>query len=61
MGCHSEAYQIWQKSRHAHAYETLEKVGKNFDAECVSCHVVGLDKKEALFLSLILPPKRCPM
>jgi hypothetical protein len=41
--CHEPSYNIWKKSEHAHAYETLEKLDppRNFDPECVSCHVVG--------------------
>ena len=41
--CHEKSYDIWKKSGHAHAYETLAKLDppRNFDPECVSCHVVG--------------------
>jgi hypothetical protein len=41
-GCHTEIVTILQKSRHAHAFATLEKEGKHFDPECLACHVVGL-------------------
>jgi hypothetical protein len=41
-GCHVEIVSIWKKSRHAHAFATLEKKGKHFDPECLACHVVGL-------------------
>ena len=40
--CHAEIVASWQKSRHAHAFATLEKKGKHFDPECLACHVVGL-------------------
>ena len=41
--CHEKSYDIWKQSGHAHAYETLETHDppRNFDPECVSCHVVG--------------------
>ena len=41
-GCHAEIVAIWEKSRHAHAFATLENKGKHFDPECLECHVVGL-------------------
>jgi hypothetical protein len=56
--CHDYEYQKWLKSsqvfipglpkqaspdsRHADAFATLEKVGSDFDPECVICHVVGI-------------------
>ena len=41
--CHETSYDIWRKTGHARAYETLEKLDppRNFDPECISCHVVG--------------------
>jgi hypothetical protein len=41
--CHEEAYDIWKGKQHAHAYATLERVGSQYDPECVVCHVVGLE------------------
>lgn len=41
--CHEYEYSKWSTKRHAHAYETLEKVGSQFDPECVVCHTVGLE------------------
>jgi len=42
--CHEQDLAIWRRTKHAHAYETLVKLGENkeFDPECVKCHVVGL-------------------
>ena len=42
--CHTAPYAIWGASRHAGAITTLEKVGKQFDPECLACHVVGLER-----------------
>jgi 2',3'-cyclic-nucleotide 2'-phosphodiesterase (5'-nucleotidase family) len=42
--CHKQAYKIWSKSRHGHAYSTLKKVDKAFDPECLICHTVGFNQ-----------------
>lgn len=43
--CHEEAYKVWKKSKHAHAFETLEVAkfpsGRQYDPECILCHTVG--------------------
>jgi hypothetical protein len=41
--CHEDSYAIWKKSLHSKAYETLSNLDppRNFDPECISCHVVG--------------------
>jgi len=44
-GCHTQAYAGWQRSRHAGALSTLQRVGKSFDPECLACHVTGLAKE----------------
>jgi hypothetical protein len=41
--CHKYAYEKWSTKAHAHAYATLEKVGSQYDPECVGCHVAGLE------------------
>lgn len=42
--CHEEAYQFWQHTPHASAYQTLSKGHKEFNLDCVSCHVTGYEK-----------------
>jgi hypothetical protein len=42
--CHADAYKIWANSLHSSALKTLENDGHDRDPDCVSCHVVGLDK-----------------
>ncbi|QPJ66422.1 MAG: hypothetical protein G3M78_13860 [Candidatus Nitrohelix vancouverensis] len=54
--CHSEAYKTWKNSRHGHAYDTLVKVNKSFDPECLACHVVGLNQ-DGGFVSEIDTPE----
>ena len=42
--CHAQAFPVWEKSHHALGYDTLEQRGKQFDLECVGCHVTGFQK-----------------
>ena len=42
--CHAPAYDFWKKTNHSHALETLQKANKDFDQDCVGCHVVGYNK-----------------
>jgi hypothetical protein len=39
--CHEEAFAWWKKHEHGRAYATLEKLHKEFNLECVGCHVTG--------------------
>ena len=41
--CHTQADAVFQKTPHAHAFATLEKLNppRIHDPECVSCHVTG--------------------
>ena len=43
QSCHEESYRIWRRSRHAIAFDTLVNLDppRQFDPECISCHVVG--------------------
>lgn len=41
--CHSDAKDVWDKTKHAHAYATLADQYKEFNLDCVSCHVTGYD------------------
>ncbi len=43
--CHAEDYRKWKSSDHAKALATLEKQHSDRDPDCVSCHVVGLDRE----------------
>lgn len=42
--CHAKDYEIWQKSGHGHAFQTLQKSGADADPHCISCHTVGFGK-----------------
>ncbi len=48
--CHAAEYAKWESSKHAHAFEALEKLARRpaqrqFDGECVVCHTVGFGFK----------------
>jgi len=42
--CHDDARKVWDKTPHATAYPTLQKDFKEYNLDCVSCHVTGYDK-----------------
>jgi 2',3'-cyclic-nucleotide 2'-phosphodiesterase (5'-nucleotidase family) len=42
--CHDDARKVWDKTTHATAYKTLQDGFKEFNLDCVSCHVTGYDK-----------------
>ena len=42
--CHEDARTVWDKTSHAHAYKTLSDTFKEFNLDCVSCHVTGYDR-----------------
>lgn len=42
--CHAEEHRFWQSTSHATAYATLERQNKQFNLDCVECHVTGYDK-----------------
>jgi hypothetical protein len=44
-GCHPQEYKIWKSSSHSHAHETLKNKNRHTNSNCISCHVVGWDKK----------------
>jgi hypothetical protein len=41
--CHKEAYEVWKKTPHSRAYATLVKQFKEYNLDCVACHVTGYD------------------
>jgi len=54
--CHPKAHKTWQHSRHGKAYNTLRKVNKAFDPECLACHVTGWNQAGG-FISEIDTPE----
>lgn len=45
QACHESIYQSWQGTRHAHAWDTLTGLKREFDRDCTPCHSVGFYKK----------------
>ena len=43
--CHSKEYDVWKNSKHSHAIQTLIRVDKHQDNQCIGCHVVGWSNK----------------
>ena len=39
--CHPKAFDVWSKSGHAHAFDSLVRKNSDADPSCISCHVVG--------------------
>ena len=55
--CHSKAFAVWEKSDHAHAYDSLIKgrpelknrwVSRVHDPECLACHTTGWHAQDVL-------------
>ncbi len=42
--CHDEPRAVWDKTAHARAYKTLADQSKEYNLDCVSCHVTGYDR-----------------
>lgn len=43
--CHPTEHTDWTLTRHACAWETLVRIGKEHDPKCIRCHVVGYRAK----------------
>jgi hypothetical protein len=46
--CHADASDVWSKTTHSHATDTLLKLDppRQFDPECISCHATGWNPKD---------------
>jgi hypothetical protein len=44
MKCHKPAVEFWQKTVHAEAWKTLVDVNKQYNYDCIGCHVTGFGK-----------------
>ena len=42
--CHKSEREFWNSTQHSAAYATLSSAHKEFNLDCVSCHVTGYDK-----------------
>ncbi len=41
QGCHATEHELWAKSAHAHAFDTLSRKHEDENAECQKCHTTG--------------------
>jgi len=41
LDCHKPEAQVWNKSRHARAWKSLEEHGAQVDSDCQRCHATG--------------------
>ncbi len=46
LECHKARHKWWEETRHAHAFSTLEKKHRQYDAECVMCHSLAFECDE---------------
>jgi hypothetical protein len=44
-GCHEQAFAVWAKSGHAHAFQTLVSARQEFNPKCLPCHTIGFNRK----------------
>src|SRR5690606_39014977 len=42
--CHQAERKFWDSTAHSRAYGTLTRQHKEFNLDCVSCHVTGYDR-----------------
>jgi len=42
--CHKEAFEVWAKSAHAHAMQTLADANQLYNPECLKCHTTAFGK-----------------
>jgi cytochrome c554/c'-like protein len=42
--CHPGPRQVWLGTRHSHAYTAISSQFKEFNLDCVSCHVTGYER-----------------
>lgn len=42
--CHAAERKVWDRTGHARAYQTLVDGSKEYNLDCVGCHVTGYEK-----------------
>jgi hypothetical protein len=42
--CHAPAFAMWKRTGHTKAYTSLSVEGREFDLECIGCHVTGYEQ-----------------
>ncbi len=69
--CHTKAFAVWEKTGHAHAYDSLIKgrpekaakwVSRIHDPECLACHATGWHPQDVLrYVSGFESKKKTPL
>jgi hypothetical protein len=59
--CHDYAYDVWKKTPHSHAYQTLVDAkfpsNRQYDPECIVCHTVGFGHQTGYVNEKRSPPE----
>jgi hypothetical protein len=55
--CHSSAFDVWESSPHASAWDSLTKTGSQVDSYCQQCHTTGFGQSGG-FESIGRSPQR---
>lgn len=53
--CHPSQTANWQQTRHAKAYQTLVERQRQYDLNCIACHITGLYEDAAQAIALPAP------
>ncbi len=56
--CHSEAFSVWKASDHARAFETLVKISRQFNPDCLACHTTRFEQDAGFTMQLQQPELR---
>ena len=43
--CHEQAFAVWAKSGHAHAFQTLLGAHQEYNPKCLPCHTIGFGQR----------------
>jgi hypothetical protein len=54
--CHAASFAVWGKTGHSHAYKTLTDESKEFNLDCVGCHVTGYDQPGGSTVTDVVSP-----
>ena len=56
--CHEETAISWAKTAHARALDSLKRKGKEYNPQCLPCHVTGMKEESTAggFMSISLTP-----
>lgn len=55
--CHQKSMEIWKSSKHAHAFQTLVDLKRDYTVACVYCHVTGTGAEVGGFMNAKATPQ----